>query len=148
MIRKAKIPDVPRIIEISAEIHKKSVFSHIKLDRKYYSDMIIHSIREQKTRDVWVDVVDEKVEGFIIGALQPMFFSPELHATDLMFGTTEKGNGYKLFRSFLKWVEGKKDVRLIVQYLGYGIPGWERTGKLYEKQGLERIGAIYMKKGK
>lgn len=147
-VRIAKFVDIPRIVAIYQDAHKKSVYADTAtIDEVQAKQMAARSIQDARML-VLVSETEGRVEGFIIGVLDSVYpCSHELMATDLLFICTDSADARdaaKMAKLVIKWGEGNEKV--IEARLGVtgAVGDWRRTSKLYEHQlGMEPYGAIF-----
>jgi len=140
MIRLANVSDVKRVFELAKEIHPHSSYAHIAIAKDKFKRLFATMVVSQKAY-VAVAEYDGEITAVIMGVKDAVFFSHQLAATDVLF-LSKKGGGY-LARRFVKWAQGDPLVVDIRVGLTSGMKGAERTGKAYEKLGLENVGGIY-----
>jgi len=146
-IRLADIPDMDAICELGRELLSQSVYANIKPDDEKFR-LFVAGLMGLKNGSVLVVVDDEdKPQGFMLGMVEELFFSRQRMATDLAVYVRE---GYRhlaphMFKKFIKWAESKARMSQITLGISSGIGGEERTGKMYENLGLNRVGGIFVK---
>lgn len=145
-VRLADIPDMKHIVELGYELLGKSFYNGIKPDEPTFK-MTVASMMGSKRGVVYVAVDDDDVpQGFFLGMVDDLFFSKERYATDVAVYVRDEYRHLapRMYRSFIAWAKNKPRVREITLGISSGIGDAERTGKMYSKLGLSRIGGLYM----
>lgn len=143
MIRKAKFSDIKEIIRICKEAHEKSISFHVPIDDKE-ATRSLQIVINSRDHCCFVTEIDGNIEGVMIGVSNPLWYSRKKQAADLLLYVTEKGKGTGTFlmRRYISWAKKQPGVKEIMIGTVSGIE-YERTCKLYERMGAEKIGAIY-----
>lgn len=154
MVRDAQFRDIPAIVSIMRRALDRSVYADSgTFDEQGSKQLLMHSIQRHGHTNlggalVLVSEGDEgRVCGFVIGFIDNVYPGMvERMATDLLFiceeGTPAHDPGI-IIRRLVEW--GRSAPKVIEIHLGVSgaIGDPERTGRLYERAGLERCGAMY-----
>ena len=137
--RKATHNDTKNIVDFLQRYHEDgSNLSDIPFDRGTMARAIDHYIAYPK-HVVFIHEKDGEIKGVLAASVEPFMFNAKRKwATDLL-NVAEEG-GLWLIKKFLKWAELYKVDRV---FMGIST-GIERSERLYEAVGLERVGGFYM----
>jgi hypothetical protein len=160
MIRPATPADLPRLYELVLEMHARSEYARrgIGVDEASARSILKDGVyRNGRTNNggTLLNVVEFRgeVEGFMLGLLQRVYtIGDRLEAQDYWLFTTKRcprvGWG-KLVDAYLAWALNNPkvaDVRASWTDAA-GVDG-EKLGRIYEKKGFRRCGAIYTRESK
>lgn len=141
-IRDAVLDDIPGLVALAREAYAKS--SWIKVEPVETDFMaVMRRLIADSRYCLFVAVKDGQVVGALAGLSDELFYSRKKYATDLWFYVSEegKGSGVWLLKRFINWAKRPGVVEISVA-ISSGIDE-SRTGKLYERIGLEPVGTIY-----
>lgn len=131
---------IPDLLEYGKLWHARSQYRHIPFNddvaRETARSAIIFS-----NQALWTYEEQGKIQGMLIGALCQYAFSKKRYATDSLF-FADKG-GQRLFYTLREWAKGNGVAQLQMGVTS-GIGDAEQVGKLYELNGMKRIGGIYV----
>ncbi len=145
MIREADYTDIDRIFELGIEAQSKAA-----------APFQVEPIRARKTiaqfvqspaRFAWVLDVKEVIQGVLLGGIEPVWYSADKQASDLLFYVTDNpcatGGGRMLLKKFMAWSKdrGAKGMMMAVSMGG---PSTQNTDKMYRKLGFETIGSMHL----
>lgn len=142
MIRKAQIADLPAVWELAGRLHEKSVYRDIPRDLATFAKSMGHCVNSA-LGFAMVAERNGKITGFCLGLAVQLFFSPKRSASDLVTYSESPGDGLRLIRAFKEWAWNVPGVVEVTMAQSSGIDV-ERTGKLYERAGFERVGELFM----
>ena len=155
-VRTAKFVDIPRIAELSAEAHKRSIYAELTtFDDVMAKQLCARSLQRHGQQNYGgtfflVSETEGEVRGFIIAVIDLVYpCLAGLVVTDLIFTFAENAeprDASRMIYSIIRWAESNPKV--IEVHLGVtdAIGGdWQRVGQLYEKLGLEQCGGMYRK---
>jgi len=155
MIRFAEFADIPEMVDIIRARYRTSPYAALgPMSTKNAKDLLKACIqRNHVTGDggtcPLVTVGDDrKVEGFIIGMLEPVYhIGPALQATDL-YATSRPGANPTdmpmLWRRIVQWAEmNPKVVELVFGFVDTFGGDLDRFDSLARRLDLTRCGAIY-----
>lgn len=134
MYRKAKLEDIPAIVEIAVE----SV-SHDPLPVKVSREAMAETATALLTpaHFMWVAEDDDgKVVAAVAACVQPGFWFERLQCSVLLYYTRVPGAGLKLLREFAKWVQSRSAIKLAVIELEPNAD--PRLVKFFKKIGFAR----------
>ncbi|WP_085701958.1 GNAT family N-acetyltransferase [Pseudomonas sp. B15(2017)] len=144
MIRPAKHSDVPRLVELAILLHSTSDYSTMAFCPEKTGAFFHELINGQGV--IFVAEVDDVVVGGMAGGVIDQWFSHDLIAYDYsLFVEPSKRNGVlavRLIQTFKEWarIKGAKQIHMGI---GTGV-NVESTTRLYESQGLRKIGPLLM----
>ncbi len=141
MIRKAQVADLPGILEAGRRLQAKTPYRDIPVDIQTVGNTLGHCI-SNAFGFAMVAVTDKEITGFLLGCAVPLWFSRMRSASDIVTHAENAGDGYKMIRAFVDWSWSIPNVIEITMAVSSGIDT-ERTGVLYERVGLQRVGALY-----
>lgn len=141
MIRKAKVADLPALMELGRRLHEISPYKKVPIDLQTCAGTLGHCI-SSAFGFAMVAEKDGKITGLLMGAAVPLWFSRRRSASDIVTYAESAGDGYRLIKAFLKWAWSVPLVVEVTMAQGSGIDT-ERTAVLYERAGLTRLGNIY-----
>lgn len=140
-IRHAQVADLPELLKLGKRLHKKSPYASIDVDTLSCGQTLGQCINNA-FGFAMVAVHDGKITGFMMGAAVPLWFSKKRSASDIITYAESPGDGYRLIRKFVDWANSIPNVIEITLAQSSGLDT-ERTGILYERAGLQRVGSIY-----
>lgn len=152
-VRAAKFADIPHMALLLEESYRRSIYAgKATFDIVEAKQLIVRAINRHGHINyggslVLVSETAGMVNGLLIGVLDNVYpCLKELVATDLLFIQAEHADpkdGVLLLKNLIAWAEANP--RVIEIHLGVAstVGDWERTGKLYERLGLERCGAMF-----
>lgn len=142
--RKARIEDVPAIVDIAVE----SV-SHDPLPVKINRESMAETARTclNPAHFVWVSEVDGKVVAAMGACVQPSFWFDKLQCSVLLYYSRVPGAGTPLIREFAKWVKSRSAIKVAVVELEPGAD--PRLVKFMKRLGFDResINLSYVRAG-
>jgi hypothetical protein len=150
-VRSAKFADIPRLCELIAEAHARSVYAdRAALDESAFKKLCINSARiHGQGGCLFVAERDGLAEGFIIGVVDRIYGILKAHyATDVLFIAAERADprdAGRLLDAFLGWADSVPSVIEVRLGVSDAIGPWERTAKLYRRKGLRQDGAQFVK---
>ena len=138
--------DIPAICDLMEEAHATSKYKKypLAMDRKF-KPLVMESIRSGNGC-VFISTTDDKVTGFIIGAVDDLYHVLNVkYATDMFFYVTPAGGGagVKLLNAFISWARGVPGVVRIRLGSTNAVGDYERTAKLFERKGLTQEGVMH-----
>lgn len=140
-VRVATPEDFPAWMALVEQLHERCVYQPIPLDRSRCLRAFAQCNNSALGTVLLADGPDG-LEGFLIGIAQPLWWANAKYATDLAFYASRSGAGASLAKRFLSWAKALPGVAEITLGVSSGIDP-ERTGQLYERLGLRRVGGIY-----
>lgn len=155
-VRVAKFVDIPRIAELSAEAHERSIYADLTaFDDVLAKQLCARSLQRHGQLNYGgtlflVSETDDEVRGFIIGLIDLVYpCLTGLMVTDLIFSFAENADprdASLMVRRIILWAESNPKV--IEVHLGVTDAigdDWKRVAKLYERLGLEQCGGMFRK---
>lgn len=153
-VRFAKFGDIPPLKKLAAEMHARSKYAALAtMDDAALRHILQSSINALGRRAAcWVSTDEaDRPTGFLVAVTDRVFgIARELYASDVLFYVGAGGKARDagdLLDTLLVWADAHPGV--IETRLGvHDAVGdeWERVGALYERKGLVRNGAMYVKR--
>ena len=109
--RKAKLEDVPAIVDIAVESVSRDPLP-VKIDR----DAMAETARTclNPAHFMWVAEQDGKVVASVAACVQPSFWYQKLQCSVLLYYTQVPGAGLPLLREFARWVKSRSAIKVAV----------------------------------
>lgn len=145
MIRAAAASDLPRLVELGAQMHAESPrYSRLAFDRARTA-VTLAQLLESDDGFLYVAEHDGLVVGGLAGIASAHWCSHEKVATDLALFVEPAHRGgleaLRLVRTFIAWA-GTRGARIVQLGVTTGIHV-EQTARLYERIGLRQCGLIF-----
>lgn len=143
MIRRATREDIPRMIELGAQMHAESRFSVLGYDREKVAALFSMLIDAGQ----FIDVIerDGVIVGGFAGEIAEHWASKDLVSYDYgMFISPDNRGGRdaaRLIRRFREWAVAR-GAKLVTLGISTGVHP-ERTARLMEAVGFTQIGFLY-----
>ena len=141
MIRKATLADLPGMRACAERCHAKSVYADVPPDIAAFAHTIGQCI-SNAFGFAMVATHDGEITGIMLGGALPLWFSRKRYATDIITYAETPGDGFRMIKAFMKWAWSMPSVIEITLAQSSGMDV-ERTGRLYERLGLQRVGALF-----
>jgi len=141
LIRNARIADMPALLALGKRLIKQTPYADVKVDTAISGQTLGQCINSAFGIAL-VAEHDGEITGLLLGAAVPLWFSKSRSATDIITYAETAGDGYRMIRRFVKWAWSLPNVIEITMAQSSGV-AVERTGQLYERAGLARVGAIF-----
>lgn len=109
--RKAKMSDIPAIIELAVESVSIDPIP-VKVDRAAMGETLRALLNP--SHFLWVTEKDGAVVAAVAAAVQPGFWFERLQCSVLMYYSKEKGGGYPLLRKFTQWIKSRPAIKLAI----------------------------------
>lgn len=156
MIRPARFTDITRITELVLEMHGRSRYAEVdEVDTKAVRSLLMQSIQRHGLKSpggtcVFVDEPSDKIEGFVVGALDRLYhIGHKLMATDVFLYASERADLWawsRLMDALAEWAAANPNVVELWSGVSDAIGDWHRTERLYQRKGMSQIGVIYERK--
>jgi hypothetical protein len=142
MIRNAVLADLPGMRACAERCHAKSVYSTVPKDVGEFAHTVGQCISNAYGFAMVAMNTNGEITGLMLGGAVPLWFSRKRYATDIITYCETPGDGVRMMKAFMNWAWTFPNVIevTLAQSTGLDI---ERTGKLYERLGLEHVGALY-----
>lgn len=152
-VRAAKFGDIWGIYSIIVESHERSRYAKVcKVDEKRCKALLVQAIQRhggttEGATFVAVAAVEDRIEGFIIAVLQPLYLIGDvLEASDMFWVARIGAHGStagRLVKAMHKWVPPGVFVRQGITDI---INDLALPGRLLEQHGMRLTGHIYEKR--
>ena len=131
--RKAKLEDVPAIVDIAVESVSRDPLP-VKIDR----DAMAETARTclNPAHFMWVADQDGKVVASVAACVQPSFWYQKLQCSVLLYYTQVPGAGVPLLREFARWVKSRSGIKVAVLELEPGADA--RLVRFMKRLGFDR----------
>lgn len=143
MIRQARTEDIPRMLELGAEMHAESRFSVLVYDSEKVAAMLSHLL----ATDQFIEVIENNglLVGGFAGFVTDHWASKDLVSYDcgLFISPDHRGGGdaARLIKRFREWAVSR-GAKMVTLGVNTGVHP-ERTARLLESVGFEKIGYLY-----
>lgn len=131
--RKAKLDDVPGIVDIAVESVSRDPLP-VKLDPQAMADMARTCLNP--AHFLWVAEKDGQVVASVAACAQPSFWYRGLQASVLLYYSRVPGAGLPLLREFAKWVKSRSAIKVAVLELEPGAD--PRFARFLKRAGFAR----------
>lgn len=111
MIRKAKLDDVPAIIDLAVESVSINPIP-VKNDPDAMRETVIQCL--QPAHFLMVSEIDGEVVGALVACVQPSFWHHKLQCSVLMHYARRRGEWAKLMREFSRWARSRGGIKVAV----------------------------------
>lgn len=131
--RKAKLEDVPAIVDIAVESVSRDPLP-VKIDR----DAMAETARTclNPAHFMWVAEQDGKVVASVAACVQPSFWYQKLQCSVLLYYTQVPGACVPLLREFARWVKSRSGIKVAVLELEPGADA--RLVRFMKRLGFDR----------
>jgi len=131
--RKAKLEDVPAIVDIAVESVSRDPLP-VKIDREAMAETARTCLNP--AHFMWVAEQDGKVVASVAACVQPSFWYQKLQCSVLLYYTQVPGAGLPLLREFARWVKSRSAIKVAVLELEPGADA--RLVKFMKRLGFDR----------
>ena len=131
--RKAKLDDVPAIVDIAVESVSRDPLP-VKINRDAMADTERTCLNP--AHFMWVAEQDGKVVASVAACVQQSFWFDKLQCSVLLYYTRVPGAGVALLREFAKWVKSRSAIKVAVLELEPNAD--PRLVKFLKRVGFER----------
>lgn len=153
MLRPPKsFADALGILDVLKWGHENSAYRHLSFDEREANRVICHAIQKHSHKNasgtfVQLSDVDGKIEGFIIGVLNPVYHCHvEMGATDLWWITKPKcpaRDRVGLMMALTDWGRAHPRCVEITSSASDAMGGADKAARILEKLGFKPFGSIY-----
>ncbi|MFH0724842.1 MAG: GNAT family N-acetyltransferase [Pseudomonadota bacterium] len=145
LIRPIRHHDIDEVLDLGAAMHEESAYRLLPYHRRKVRRLAEVYTSGHEAYCGLVAEEEEKIIAMFGGYVTDYFFCDERIACDMVLFVDRRFRGgtaaFRLIRAFRRWAETRK-VREICLSISTEV-NTERTGRLYERLGLLRVGAIY-----
>lgn len=151
-VRAAKFADIPAMIAVMQRAQSRSEFARCTFDREEARQTLANGLNRHGHTNrggglILVSETDGRVRGFILGLLDSVYpFLKELRATDLLFILDEDADprdALRMVKELKAWALQAPKVIKVELGATNAIGDWERTAKLYAREGFTQYGGIF-----
>lgn len=145
-IRRALPSDIGVIVDMGKEAIDSTSYTGIPINEQKCRRLVVQMMNAAKTC-VWVVADDQdQAQGFLLGAVDDLFFSDAWFATDIATYVRPgfRRYGFRLIRRFIEWAKTFPKVIEISMAIASGHQYDDRVGRLYEHMGLQRVGGLHV----
>jgi hypothetical protein len=115
--RKAKLDDIPAIVDIAVESVSHDPLP-VKINREAMADTARTCLNP--AHFMWVAEQDGKVVASVAACVQESFWFSKLQCSVLLYYTRVPGAGIPLLREFARWVKSRSAIKVAVMELEPG----------------------------
>lgn len=143
MIREGKLDDIPKLLEIG-QYYLDQIHPGMKID-KQQAPKDLRYLMSSKTGVVLVAEEEGEIVGVLAGQVMKQAFVDCRYATDLAFVVLPGHpiQAVQIARQFVHWAKQQRNVKEIVLNISSGLGNVDRTGKMYERLGMRKMGGTY-----
>jgi GNAT superfamily N-acetyltransferase len=147
MIRQAAAADIDTILALGMECHAEAA-TRIPVDPIAARRVIARCVQSPQYF-VWVKEVGGEAIAVLIGYMDAVWYNPAVkQASDLLFygqagNPMAVGAGRLLLKRFKEWAIAR-GAKAFAMAVSFGGTKGRRTGKIYEKEGFEHVGGLYI----
>lgn len=153
-IRPSTFSDIPAIVEIIIDAHKRSIYADVcEVHVPTTKALLVRAIQRHGRASAGGSVVfvaerDGKVEGFIVGLLEPILgIGTKLYATDMFFlcsPRVDPRDPPRLVDALVTWAKSAPDcIQITMGVTDVVSDEPERAGRLLQRKGMRRSGAMF-----
>ncbi len=142
LIRKAKPSDVPAVVRLGLEALNQDPYEELLICEDKVKAIAIECI-SAPCNFCWVAEKDGEVVGAVTAIVHQMAFYERSQATVVQFFCKEPGEGIKLIRELLNWVDTRPAIKMVCFTLECRAD--PRIGKLLNRLGLKKELPVYMR---
>lgn len=111
MIRKAKLQDIPAIVDLAIEsVTTIAPIEQLKIDREAMRETATLCL--QPAHFAYVSEIDGEVVGAVVAQVMPGFWFQKLQCSVLLHYSREPGEWVKLMRELAEWMKGRPGIKL------------------------------------
>ena len=115
MIRKAKLSDVPAIVELSVESVSRNPIP-VRIDREAMADTVREAL--SKPNDfIWVSEIDGEVVGAVGGQSGPSFWHERLVFSVMVYFVRSGPDGLALLRELMRFIKSRPAIKVAIMEL-------------------------------
>lgn len=147
IIRRAKIEDTARIVELSMEMLEMSNWEGFNLDPKKIGTIIDFSTDKYSSYFACVYEEDGEVQGFFLGTCTPCFFSEDLVGNEMCFYVNRDHRSYLVASAIVKAFDefcAERSAKRITIGSSAGVVSMSYL-KFLEKLGFKQAGFVAIK---
>lgn len=146
-VRLAKPEDVPFIVDLMREFHHDSPYKIVRFEKNKSKDFILGVIKGNIRNHIClVALREDRVVGFIVGAIGDTPFSSDKIASELGWFVQREARGtkasYLLFKAYEDWAYRAGAKLVQSAYLPSLTPGLD---KFYDREGFHPVEQSYIK---
>jgi hypothetical protein len=154
-VRSAKFSDIPEIVRLCKEALKRSKYAAFadlsETELKTQLMTCINMQGEAKAGSTIVIVADNGVclEGCLIAVIRPLYEVLTANVATDLFTYAQQGahgqTGFRLIRAMHRWARKSETKTLIRHATSDAIEDQESVGRLFRRQGMKQVAAIFEK---
>ncbi len=142
IIRRATPDDVYEILDLAIEALNSNPYPGLVISSTKIFSLAIECISSASHFSMIAEE-DGKIVGAVGALVHPMMMYEKSQATVVQFYCKSPGNGVKLLRELIKWVDSRAVIKMVCFTLEYRAD--PRIGKLLKRLGLDEELPVYMK---
>jgi hypothetical protein len=110
-LRKAKLSDIPAVVDIAVESVSRNQWP-VEIDRAAMAETAQTALNP--AHFLWVAEADGKVVAAFGAVVQPSFWFKKLSCSVLLFYSRVPGAGLPLIREFIRWFKGRSAIKCVM----------------------------------
>lgn len=142
IIRKAVPNDIHAIVDFGIEVLNINPYENLSISRVKVYSMATECV-SSSNNFAWIAEKNDKIVGVVGALVHPMMFYEGSQASVVQFFCKSPGNGIKLLRKLMDWIEGRHVIKMTCFSLE--VRADPRIGKLLNRLGLDKELPIYIK---
>tara|TARA_R110000803_G_scaffold5230_8_gene17365 strand:+ start:759 stop:1202 length:444 start_codon:yes stop_codon:yes gene_type:complete len=142
IIRKATPNDIPDIVRLGLEALNVDPYENLRICEDKVKAAALECV-SAPCNFCWVAEKDGEVLGAVSAIVHPMAFYERSQASVIQFYCKDPGQGVKLIRELLNWVDTRPAIKMVCFTLECRPD--PRIGKLLKRLGLGQELPVYMK---
>ena len=142
-IRPAKFADIKLMVPFLMEANALTVSKNVPIDVPTLTKTL-QQVVNTPGNQAFLSFDGETLTGVLAGVSNQIWFSKKKQVVDLVFYVSpeHRGHGFYLARRYLAWAKNVKGAVEVFLGATSGLDT-DRTEELYQKLGLDRVGATY-----
>lgn len=141
MIRKAVPSDICSLIKLSNEALELNSYDGLILSLKKIREVITYCISSSQ-HFFYISEHNGEIVAALAAQVEDMAIYERKQASIVMFFSKKAGDGIKLFREFMKWVNSRIIIKSVIISMNVNLDN--RIGKLFERFGFDYILPTYL----
>lgn len=144
-LRTARMADIPALVELGRQMHGESRYARYEFNPVKYAGVLRAVIPQGLT---FVAEIGGGIVGVFVGAVESHFFGDSKMSRDLLVYVVPAHRGRIGAGLIREYKRRAKAIGVLEVYLGISagiLP--ERTERLYELEGFNRVGGSYVLEG-
>ena len=141
LIRKATPSDISDVARLGIEALNIGAYDNLRICKDKVLAIATECV-SAPCNFCWVAEKDNEIVGAVSALVHPMAFYERSQASVVQFYCTDPGQGVKLIRELLHWVDTRPAIKMVCFTLECKVD--PRIGKLLKRLGLQNELPVYM----